>query len=149
MIESFPKGFIKTQKTKTQTQSTKSGLCCYNLSSPPRAPENWRVTTQTQLPAPAPAGTLPGGTLRWPGAALEQGARPLLAGPAAGWGLRPHTQGLWRTGSGRLPSSPDVNAEEPWGSGCHLDVRVQDIHIHPTGPFWVIAPKKILCLKKI
>lgn len=25
---------------------------------------------------------------------------------------------------------------------------VQDTHTRPTGPFWVIVPKKILCLKK-
>ena len=44
--------------------------------------------------------------------------------------------------------SPHAQAQRSiGGSDSHLGIGLRT-HTHPTGPFWVIAPKKILCLKK-
>lgn len=48
-----------------------------------------------------------------------------------------------------LLSRPGGRAASDLGSGpCVALWRVQDIHTHPTGPFRVIIPKKILLFKK-
>ena len=150
----FPKDLLKTQKTKTHTQSTKlRGLCrLQSLSGLPCVlPGTGRVATHGgSASSSSPlAGTLP--TLpKAPGpfVGLE-----LYPGP----GARPPWLGQMPTWVGVCSPTPPRSDAQRAGPLPHLrhtgapisTSGVQDIHTYPTGPFWVIAPKKILCLKKI
>lgn len=129
LIRSFAKGFIKTQKTKTHRVQSEGGgrqpscLCPASLMFSKGGTGHHLQGLRSQSFSPHPAGTPP----FWdPGLA---GKGP---GPSAGQGTA-----RWES-----PLSPG------WGSGSHSTPGVQDTHTHPTGPFWVIVLKKILCLKK-
>lgn len=157
MIQSFPKGFIKTQKTKTYTEYKVKGTGSVTVFvEPPTHPPEDRTGDYTQGLSLQ---------LRLPG--WDRPDSPQRPGPFTSWGLyqargRPPLSWArcWPGGRRLLPRPPTHRctvgpSPQPQAQRSHGRLRLPAqyqgfrTHTHPTGPFWVTAPKKILCLKKI
>lgn len=143
----FPKDLLKHRKPRhthrIQSKRDGVGYSLLSLPHPPRGPDRSPLTGP-QLPAPAPR--LGPSRLTKPGAVPSEG---LSAGPDAslGGGLPPPILPCSMQEAGTLPAPQAQSSHKRLG----LPSQFQGFrtHTHPTGPFWVIASKKILCLKKI